>query len=90
MPPGRRRSLTAQEAIAAATEAIEREVAALDTPLERARALTRLLESLRLQHRQVAALRVEPVGELRRAGMSLKAVAEALDITKNAVVQIEN
>lgn len=62
----------------------------METPLERAQAVTRLLGLLREQHDQVADLRVEPVGALRAAGMSLRSIADAIGISLNAVVQIEN
>jgi acyl-CoA reductase-like NAD-dependent aldehyde dehydrogenase len=87
-PPVRRHD--AREAIERATDAIRAEVEALESPLERARAVTALLEVLREQQAQVADLRVGPVGELRQAGMSLRAIADALDLSLNAVVQIDN
>lgn len=90
MPGPRRRLPAAQEAIDLATEAIRAEVEALETPLEKAQAVTRLLAVLREQQDQVADLRVGPVGELRAAGMSLRSTADAIGISLNAVVQIEN
>lgn len=89
MPPPARRPV-ARELIGQSTAAIRAEVEALETPLERARAVTAFLELLREQHAEVADLRVDPVGELREAGMSLRAIAEALELSLNAVVQIDN
>ncbi len=76
--------------MAAATAAIKAEVAALETPLERGVTVTQLPEVLREEHGAVADLRVAPAGELRRTGMSLRAIAETLGISLNAVVQIEH
>lgn len=90
MYPPRRRQPSALDALAAATDAIRAEVEALETPLERARRVTQLLEVLKEQHGQVADMRIEPVGELRQAGWSLRRVADALELSLNAIVQIEN
>jgi lambda repressor-like predicted transcriptional regulator len=84
-----RSASSAADAVAAAGEAIQRELAAL-SPLERAQKATEVIAALRQTVAETSALRVAAVGQLRDEGMSLRAVAEALGVTLNAVYQIEN
>lgn len=88
MPPSRPRA-TPEQALAAAAEAIDEDVQDLDTPLERAQRTTRLLQEVAGVQRRVAQLRMTAVAELRQAGWSYRAIGHALDLSANAVTQIE-
>lgn len=80
---------TAAEALAAAAAAAEREVAGLETPLDRAQLTTALLQDVATLQRRVAALRMAAVAELRAQGWSYRSIGASLGLSANAITQIE-
>jgi DNA-directed RNA polymerase specialized sigma24 family protein len=89
VPGAERPRAAALVAVAAAVVAVDREVAALVAPLDRAQVTTALLQEVAALQRHVAALRMSAVAELRGLGWSYRTIGAALGLSANAVSQIE-
>lgn len=64
-------------------------IAAGETALQRAERATWFIELCAQAQGRMAQARLEPVGELRRAGWSMARIARALGLSKTAIAQVE-
>lgn len=92
MPPARRRRppQPATDAVQNAVDIALAAIARLDTAEQRAKAATDVIAAFDQGKRQIARARIDAVVELLRGGRTLRSVAQDLDVSVNAVVQIRN